>query len=265
MSAKGSRAMLPRSTDAPTPAWPSLPPVAHAFAAQLLAWLLTECVRILLAAEPHWAWVSGQGVLAALVGRMFGLPWWWAPINALFVPAALALKFLALAPGWYLAGFAILGAVYWTTFRTRVPLYLSSDEACERVAALLPADRAFSFLDIGCGVGTVLARLAPRFPKGDFRGLEIAPLPFVISWLRARVSRRFATQRANFWRENLAHHDVVYAFLSPVPMNDLWRKARAEMRPGSLLVSNTFRIDGVPADSVIPIAGGRRALHVWRM
>jgi SAM-dependent methyltransferase len=257
--------MLPKSADAATPAWPSLPPVAHAFAAQLLAWLLTECVRILLAAGPHWAWVSGQGVLAALVGRMFGLPWWWAPINALFVPAALALKFLALAPGWYLAGFAILGAVYWTTFRTRVPLYLSSEEACERVAALLPADRAFSFLDIGCGVGTVLARLAPLFPEGEFRGLEIAPLPFVISWLRARASRRFATRRANFWRENLAHHDVVYAFLSPVPMNDLWRKARAEMRPGSLLVSNTFRIDGVPADSVIPIAGGRRALHVWRM
>ena len=257
--------MLPKSADAPTPAWPSLPPVAHAFAAQLLAWLLTECVRILVASEPGWVWVSGQGVLAALVGRMFGLPWWWAPINALFVPSALALKVLALEPGWYLGGFAILGAVYWTTFRTRVPLYLSSEEACERVAALLPADRAFSFLDIGCGVGTVLARLAPLFPEGEFRGLEIAPLPFVISWLRARASRRFATRRANFWRENLAHHDVVYAFLSPVPMNDLWRKARAEMRPGSLLVSNTFRIDGVPADSVIPIAGGRRALHVWRM
>jgi hypothetical protein len=258
-------AMLPKSADAPTPAWPSLPPVAHAFAAQLLAWLLTECVRILLGAEPGWAWVSGQGVLAALVGRMFGLPWWWAPINALFVPAALGLKFLALEPIWYLAGFGVLGSVYWTTYRTRVPLYLSSSEACERVAALLPADRAFSFLDIGCGVGTVLACLAPRFPEGVFRGLEIAPLPFVVSWLRAKTSRRFDAQRVDFWRESLAQYDVVYAFLSPVPMSDLWRKARAEMRPGSLLVSNTFRVDGVPADTVIPIAGGRRALYVWRI
>ncbi len=265
MSAKGSKAMLPKSPEAPTPAWPSLPPVAHAFAAQLVAWLLTECVRILLASDIGWAWVSGQGVLAALVGRMFGLPWWWAPINALFMPAALALKYLALDPVWYLAGFAFLGAMYWTTFRTRVPLYLSSNEACERVAALLPADRPFSFLDIGCGVGTVLAKLAPRFPEGEFRGLEIAPLPFALSWFRAKASGRFAARRVDFWRTDLAQYDVVYAFLSPVPMSELWRKARSEMRPGSLLVSNTFRVDGVPADSVIPIGRGRRALHVWRM
>jgi hypothetical protein len=257
--------MLPKSAEAPTPAWPSLPPVAHAFAAQLLALLLTECVRILVGGEHGWAWVTGQGALAALVGRMFGLPWWWAPINGLFVPAALALKFLALDPGWYLGAFGVLGAVYWTTFKTRVPLYLSSAEACDCVAALLPADRPFTFLDIGCGLGTVLARLAPRFPDGEFRGLEIAPLPLVVSWLRARASRRFRARRADFWNEDLARHDVVYAFLSPVPMSELWRKARAEMRPGSLFVSNTFRVDGVPADSVIPIAGGRRALHVWRM
>lgn len=257
--------MLPKSPEALTPAWPSLPPVAHAFAAQLLAWLLTECVRILLASETGWTWISGQGVLAALVGRMFGLPWWWAPINALFMPAALALRSLALDPVWYLTGFALLGAVYWTTFRTRVPLYLSSGDACERLAALLPTDRTFALLDIGCGVGTVLARLAPRFPLGRFHGVEIAPLPFVLCWLRSKVSGHFDARRVDLWHTDLAQYDVVYAFLSPVPMSELWRKARAEMRPGSLLVSNTFRIDGVPADSVIPIGRGRRALHVWRM
>lgn len=257
--------MLPKNPEALTPAWPSLPPVAHAFAAQLVAWLLTECVRILLAGEPGWGWVSGQGIFAALVGRMFGLPWWWAPINAVFVPAALGLKFLGWNPAWYLGAFALLAAVYWTTFRTRVPLYLSSSEACERVAALLPTDRPFTFLDIGCGVGTVLARLGPRFPQGEFRGIEIAPLPFLVSWIRARLSGRFVTRRSDLWLEDLSRYDVVYAFLSPVPMSELWRKARSDMRPGTLLVSNTFRIDGVPADTVIPFAGTRRALHVWRM
>ena len=144
-------------------------------------------------------------------------------------------------------GSASLGAVYWTTFRTRVPLYLSSNEACERVAALLPADRAFSFLDIGCGVGTVLAesgaalsgrasfavsrsrRCPSRCPGCARRRLGVSPRNASISG--AQTSRQY---------------DVVYAFLSPVPMSELWRKARAEMRPGSLLVSNTFRVDGVP-------------------
>jgi hypothetical protein len=32
----------------------------------------------------------------------------------------------------------------------------------------------------------------------------------------------------------------VYAFLSPVPMAEVWRKASTELRPGALLVSNSF-------------------------
>jgi len=207
----------------------------------------------------------GQGILAALVGRMFGLPWWWAPINAIFVPLTIASRVAGLDGSWYLAAFVLLSAVYWTTFRTRVPLYLSNKAVCEAVATLLPTDRAFRFLDIGCGLGTVLARLAPRFPNGDFRGVEVAPIPFVWSWVRGRISGQFRARRRDFWREDLAACDVIYAFLSPVPMTELWRKARHEMRPGSLFISNCFRVDGVPADQVIAVGDGRRALHVWRM
>ena len=257
--------MVPRSAESLSPAWPSLPPLAHAFAAQLLAWLLTACVQILLGGATGWYWTAAHGVLAALVGRMFGLPWWWAPINAVFAPAVIAAQYAGLAAWWYLGAFIALAAVYWTTFRTRVPLYLSSAEACDRLATLLPVDREFKFLDVGCGVGTVLASLAPRFAAGKFIGLEIAPLPFVVSWLRGRWSQRFETRRVDFWEENLAAYDVVYAFLSPVPMGELWRKTKRDMRAGSVFVSNTFRVDGETPDSVIPLRGGRRSLYVWRL
>jgi hypothetical protein len=42
----------------------------------------------------------------------------------------------------------------------------------------------------------------------------------------------------------LAGQDVVYAFLSPAPMKQLWAKAQAEMTPGSLFVSNSFPVPG---------------------
>ncbi|MEO8040646.1 MAG: class I SAM-dependent methyltransferase [Betaproteobacteria bacterium] len=257
--------MTPKSAESPTPAWPSLPPIAHALAAQAIAWLLTECLQLLLGGTGGWSWAAGQGILAALAGRLFGLPWWWAPLNALFVPLTIASRSAGIDGRWYLAAFLLLAAVYWSTFRSRVPLYLSSRLACDAIAELLPTDRAFHFLDIGCGIGTVLARLAPRFPNGEFRGIEIAPIPFVWSWVRGRFAGGFQTRRRNFWRESLAGEDVVYAFLSPVPMAELWRKARQEMRPGSLFISNSFRVDGVPADQVIALGDGRRTLHVWRM
>ncbi len=58
----------------------------------------------------------------------------------------------------------------------------------------------------------------------------------------------------------------MYAFLSPVPMPAVWAKAIAEMRPGSLLVSNSFEVPGHEADAVIEV-GDRRGtrLFLYRM
>jgi hypothetical protein len=45
----------------------------------------------------------------------------------------------------------------------------------------------------------------------------------------------------------------VYAFLSPVPMAEVWRKASTELRPGALLVSNSFPVEGVEPEQVIEV------------
>jgi hypothetical protein len=57
----------------------------------------------------------------------------------------------------------------------------------------------------------------------------------------------------------------VYAFLSPVPMAEVWRKATEELRPGSLLVSNSFPVEGVTPDAVIEVPDRRRTrLYLYR-
>ena len=69
----------------------------------------------------------------------------------------------------------------------------------------------------------------------------------------------------SLWREPLGDYDVVYCFLSPAPMAELWAKARREMRPGSLLVSNSFPIEGVTPDAVIEVPDRRRTrLYLYR-
>ena len=120
---------------------------------------------------------------------------------------------------------------------------------------------------IGSGTGTVLAQLATRVSAAvELHGIELAPLPHAIARVRARMSRnRFAVKRQDFWQCDLSRYDVVYAFLSPVPMPALWRKVRAEMRPGSLFISNTFAVPGVPPDESVAIGGGSRVLYLWRM
>ena len=69
----------------------------------------------------------------------------------------------------------------------------------------------------------------------------------------------------DFWPRHLGEFDVVYAFLSPAPMPALWAKAVREMRPGSLLVSNTFTVPGQEPLLRIPLPGREDAcLLVWK-
>jgi predicted O-methyltransferase YrrM len=67
----------------------------------------------------------------------------------------------------------------------------------------------------------------------------------------------------NFWDEDLSRYDMVYCFLSPEPMPALYRKACAEMRPGSLIISNSFDVPGVPADEILDRRHTR--LFFWRL
>lgn len=241
---------------------PAFPPVLRAVIAQALAWALAQVVGPWMGANEGWA-VLLHAFMAAGLGSMLGLSWWWIPLNALALPVATWAQSISIAPHWYLLGFGALALVYWSTFKTQVPLYLSGHNACAALTHLLPRGRQFRFLDVGCGVGTVLSFLAPRNLNGKFFGVEVAPLPYAFAALRGKLGQ-YQVARRSLWSVNFAEYDVVYAFLSPVPMPDLWRKANSEMRPGSVLISNTFAVEGVAPDLTVHVGPGKRQLFVWR-
>jgi hypothetical protein len=218
------------------------------------------------AAPPLIFVLLGQGIAAAVVGIRIGLARWWIPINLALPPAA-GLALMLPIPGWiYLAAFVLLALFYWNAGRERVPLYLSSRQAKTELAKLLPPGRV-RFLDLGSGFGgTVLALAANR--EGEFTGIESAPLPFALSWLRATFAGlpHARVVHGDFRKHDLAGYDLVYAFLSPAPMAELFRKARSEMTPSSLFVSNTFEVPGEAPERTIELGdwrGGR--LFIWRM
>lgn len=218
----------------------------------------------LAARAPAASWVWLEGASAAILGAIAGLPVWWLPINLLFVPAAHALLGLQLPAVLYPAAFCVLFAVNSAVWRHRVPLFLSSAKVTARLLTLLPQHAGFRFLDLGCGTGSLLADLARARPDGSYHGIETAPLSFLLSRWRAHAALRVTW--GDFWPTDLAQYDVVYAYLSPVSMARLWDKARREMRPGSLLISNTFAVPGVAPAYTLPIGDRLRStLLVWRM
>ena len=258
------------------PATPKkFPPAVTALLLQFTAFALAVLgVRLTGLQLSPLAFALLCGLLAAAFSHFAGLARWWLPIQLLFAPALVFMLALSIPPDVFLAAFLILLAVYWSTFRTQVPLYLSSNKVWHALEKFLPdSGSGFRFIDLGSGLGGVLTHLARARPDGRYSGVESAPLPFLWSWLRIRLGgfHNCNVRWGSIWDENLgicdlAQYDVVFAYLSPVPMERLWRKACAEMRPGTVFISSTFAVpEQTPHETVLLDDLHQSTLLVWRM
>lgn len=234
---------------------------------------LTQLAATMLALAPVFAglevtvaqWAVLQGVIAMRIAMLSGAARWWLPLHLFFAPAVVWAQGLSLPPVWWAAAFAAVAFVFGSTFRTQVPLFLTASRVRARLGELLPQDRSIRFVDLGCGLGTVIAGLKRLRPECEFDGVELAPLPYIVSRLLAGRAG-CGIERRDIMAVDLSRYDVVYAFLSPAPMPELYAKARREMRPGSLFVSLAFAVPGVEADETIVVSTlERHTLHVWRM
>ncbi|MEW6761766.1 MAG: class I SAM-dependent methyltransferase [Pseudomonadota bacterium] len=205
-----------------------------------------------------------QGAIAAGLTWWRGLASWWRLIQLLFPLGLYATAQLDIPPTAYLVLFFFLLLLYWSTYRTQVPYYPSNRRVWDAVASLLPPEGRARVIDIGSGLGGFTLDMARRRTGIEASGIELAPLPWFISSLRARLTgspARFI--RGDYDKLHFGDYELVFAYLSPAAMSALWRKASREMRPGTLLVSYEFIIDDrLPNRTVYPTKGGP-ALHIW--
>lgn len=205
------------------------------------------------------------GLVALALSRLAKVSLPWQVLN-LILPTAAYMFNHHPVPSWLpLSLCALAVIIYLPTFWTHVPFYPTSTLMYEEIARRLPMDREFRFVDLGSGYGSLVIYLAKRFPKGTFVGSEIAPLPFLVSWARTvgRKNARFYFK--SFWKLDFSQFDVLYAFLSPTPMQELWQKVRNEARAGSIFMTNTFAVDAKP-DELVQVDDARRCiLYVHKM
>jgi hypothetical protein len=258
------------SAAAPRRIWRA--PAVRALLLQILAFpLMLATVWLLARAGLAQSWLgvaAVQGAWAALLSWRAGLASWWRAIQCLFPPGLLlarqAADALALPPGAFLAVFLFMLLLYWSTFRTQVPYYPSGRGVWEEVARQLPAGRPLRIIDIGSGLGGLVLDLARRRPDCEVSGIELAPLPWLASSLRARLGgSRARFLRGDYEMLNFGNYDAVFAYLSPAAMGGLWRKAAQEMRPGSVLLSYEFAIAEREPDRCLVTTDSRKILYIW--
>ena len=214
-----------------------------------------------------WLHVAvAQGLVAAFLNRRLAQPWWWQWIHLGFSPLAVSLMAMHVSSWAYMAVFLGLLLIYWSTFRTRVPFFLTNRTTLNVLVEILTRYQPQTVVDLGCATGGLLKYLAMHFPDIRFDGFEVAPLPVCIAKWRLRDFPSVNVTFGDFWQADFSQYDVVYAFLSDEPMSQLWDKACQEMHEGALLVSNTFTVPDAVPDEVVHVADFRGTeLLIWRM
>lgn len=170
--------------------------------------------------------------LVFFIGVMLGSIYF----GAWFIGVFVVVWALAMAAFIVATGIAMLsGAPFVPSNNVRVREML-------RLAAIQPGERA---VDLGSGDGRLVIAAARQGALAE--GWEVGL--FLWLWSRAnisaqRLSGRATTKLGSFWSMPLHEVDIVFVYLLPQYMPRLEKKLRAEMRPGSRIVSNAFTFPG---------------------
>lgn len=212
---------------------------------------------------PFWLWPIIQAALALAIAKAMGLQKGWLWLQTV-LPCMLFYHLEHTNRWLYPALLTPLLLIYGGGLFTRVPLYNSNRHAWQALLSLLEGSDK-RFLDLGAGLGGPLKFLARHRTDWRFEGVESSPLVFVLAWVRTLACPSCQIQLKSIWSKHLGDFDIIFAFLSPVPMPALWEKACREMRPGAILVSHTFEIPGIAPERRIPLKGRQDAcLLVYR-
>jgi hypothetical protein len=163
---------------------------------------------------------------------------------SLCIPLGVYLLAVIEMPPWILFTiFIFLFSLHLPAVWTHVPYYPTPVSVDDSLIELFNSNSGYStFVDLGCGNGRLLSKLATKFPEHQFFGYEISVLPFLIAKVRTISQKNVQIHFASFWSISLSNFDIIYAFLSPAVMQKLGEKVKKEKSGKSIFVSNSFHI-----------------------
>ncbi|OWQ91295.1 hypothetical protein CDN99_08950 [Roseateles aquatilis] len=229
--------------------WPTL---------ALLSW--AACFAVWRLFGPDWPAAlvaSGLGLILAGLHRQV----WRRLIVAAGFPLALLVTSSSL-PAWaWLIPLAVLLLAYPRRGWTDAPLFPTPHDALRALPGQVALRDSARVLDAGSGLGDGLVALRRAYPGVRVTGIEYSGF----LWLLARLRCPWAEiARGDLWAQSWRDTDLVYLFQRPESMPRALDKARAEMRPGSWLVSLDFPLPGPPVHARLE-TGTRHQLYVYRV
>ena len=150
-------------------------------------------------------------------------------------------------------GFLLVLSVVWTTLRVGISPMPSSRRAVSAMINLIPNDIPGPVLDLGSGLGSLTRAVARHRQELVVTGYELSPLPLLWARLISRLGHSTSTYlRRDFFVEDLTSARIVLCYLYPGAMSRI-SETPEMFSPGTVLISNTFRVPGWTPDEVVEL------------
>jgi precorrin-6B methylase 2 len=119
--------------------------------------------------------------------------------------------------------------------------------------------------ELGSGWGDLALALARAFPQAQIIAMEISPIPFFVSWLRALPLKNLEVQWGNCLKRDLRDADAVTAYLMIGPMPRLAAHLDRHLKEGTPVVALAFSFRDRASESESGVGGltGKAWLYRW--
>lgn len=215
--------------------------------------------------DPYWLLFFHCLLGAITTLYVLKLPRWWALISILVPLMFVVFNTSISLPGWlYFFLFAMIALFFSHAIFERVPLYLSNSTTHRALIDYALKHQLKNAIDLGCGFGGVVRAL----DKNGIRavGVEGAPMTWIVARILSNLFKTGQIKRGNIWDYPLEQIDLVYTFLSPVPMARIYKKAKSELKSGAVLISNSFPVPDVKPTEILMLSDSRKTtLYIYKI
>ena len=126
----------------------------------------------------------------------------------------------------------------------------------DEILTLVPMRPGQRFYDLGCGEGRMLIAAGKKYGV-DAIGYEINVFAYLYAWISNWWHGAGATIRyGNFMHADLSDADVIYCYQASGAIQQLRDKFNRELRPGTIVISNTYTIERWLAPTVVTLWHG---------
>lgn len=131
----------------------------------------------------------------------------------------------------------------------------SSVKATQAILQCIDRNQSGKVYELGSGWGHLAFAIARRCPGATVIGVEISPIPWLLSKVISAVSGRTNIQfkRGDLFLEDLHEANLVVCYLYPKAMEKLKEKLERELKPGTVVISNTFAIPGWQPSRIVQL------------